>query len=466
MSLLKTISLLDSIDDKDKRLLLPYLKEKKGDSYTLLKFIAQQDKQKMEPNKIKQILLSTKSPVPFADDKSLRYALSNLNANIESYIATQELEKDKSLKAMLLKKYYATHGKEKYFLQFHRESEKVLQQSGLRDAAFYHEMYEHESQKLTYYYGNKPRNEKNNMEQVLESLDKFYLSKKLSLAAEVVNIRNVLKLDYQVFMIDEILSYLEKHPYRKEPCIAIYYYILRSLQDPDDEKPFDEIQQLLKLHRKKFGQLELLDIYQFLQNYFIKRINLGDKDSEKSLFENYKQMLSLGLLTLNGEMSQWNYKNISTIGLRLKEYDWVMQFISQHKRFLDADSANTAYAYNMANVLFRKEKFDDALKLLQQVNLTDVYYKLDARTMMMKIYYEMSYEESLLYMASSFKKFLSRDRLISPYQKEIYGKFIAVLRKMNRAKRSKRKSDALSKEVAADQRIAEYAWIKEKLNIA
>jgi len=58
-----------------------------------------------------------------------------------------------------------------------------------------------------------------NIEEVIENLDKFYLAKKLELGCAVQNLRNVLSLSYENTFQEEIAGLLRSHNYKKVPII-------------------------------------------------------------------------------------------------------------------------------------------------------------------------------------------------------------------------------------------------------
>lgn len=92
-------------------------------------------------------------------------------------------------------------------------------------------------------------------------------------------------------------------------------------------------------------------------------------------------------------MSQWDYKNIVYLGLRLEEYSWVKNFIIKYNEELDPKTRKNAMSYNMAYYHFFLNNYDETLTLLRSVEFSDVYYHLDSKSLLMKTYYELEETE-------------------------------------------------------------------------
>lgn len=397
------------------------------------------------------------------EDKRMRYLLSYLKECIEHFLVYNNIHNDKLLYQKQLATELLKRGLLVSFKQENTQSAEILSKNPLRDTEYFFNKYQQEHLKLNYIAQSQNRNEKNNMEEVMIHLDKFYLAKKLQLASEVINIKNILATNYNTFMLDEIIQYLHHHEYADEPAIQVYLLIIKTLQFPEQADNYFALEALLLKNIQLFSLKELYEIYQYLQNYCIKKINLGDVTYQRKLFENYQTQINNDILIFSGTISQWDYKNIVTIALRLQEYEWAESFILTYKEHLAPSQKENAFFYNYANVLFRKGQYDKSLKMLQKVNMTDVYYKLDTRSMLLKTYYELNEIETLIYHAQAFKKFLRRDQIISAYQKEIYTNMITYVMKMQKAKGIKSKIKLIKKEIEHASKTADLAWLKEAI---
>src|ERR1041385_8458610 len=147
------------------------------------------------------------------------------------------------------------------------------------------------------------RDEKSNIGETVEYLDRFYLARKLQLCCEIFNVKNVLAVDYKVFLLDEILSHLKNKSYSDTAVILIYFRILMTLLESENENHFSALRHLLKEHENKFTLPELREMYQYVLNYCIKKINLGNIHYQKTLFEIYKITIANKVLMSEGNLS-------------------------------------------------------------------------------------------------------------------------------------------------------------------
>ena len=130
-------------------------------------------------------------------------------------------------------------------------------------------------------------------------------------------------------------------------------------------------------------------------------------------FEIYQTLLEKGIIFKNGELLPWDYKNIVTLGLRLKEFEWIEGFIKNFNHKLPAKFQENALTYNLANLYFSQKRYDDVIRLLSTVEYKGLYYALDGRWLLLRTYYELQEMEAMESLVESFRIFLLRNKLLS-----------------------------------------------------
>jgi hypothetical protein len=396
-------------------------------------------------------------------DQKFRYLLSDLVLRLENFISRRGFEKDEKLFRQVLTKELASRKAVKAYNTHRLAFEEKKSNSPIRDVAYYQHCYESEFIHLAKATAGMKRDEKSNIGEVVEYLDRFYLARKLQLCCEIFNVKNVLAVDYSVFLLDEILSHLKNKSYSDTPVVIIYFRILMTLLESENENHFVTLRKLLKEHEGKFTLEELREMYQYVLNYCIKKINLGNIDWQKTLFEIYKVTIENKVLLSEGHLSHWDYKNIVTISLRLKENQWAKNFIEQNKKQLLPAERENAYRYNLANISFNSGEYSKCMKLLQQVEFSDVYYQLDSKSMLLKTYFELEETESFFYHASAFRVFLKRNKLVSDYQRTIYLNLIRYSSQLMRADGQQKKIGIIKKKIELNRNIADLNWLLSKI---
>ena len=83
--------------------------------------------------------------------------------------------------------------------------------------------------------------------------------------------------------------------------------------------------------------------------------------------------------------------------------------------------------YNLVDLYYYKKELGKALEYLHKVEYSDVFYALNSKEMLLKIYYEMNEEEALHNLLASFRIYLKRNKLISDNIRLPYQNFISLL---------------------------------------
>ena len=283
-------------------------------------------------------------------------------------------------------------------------------------------------------------------------------------SCELINRQKLVATDYEVRLLKEISDHLREHSYDDYPSITIYYQILMTFVENDNDEHFGKLKKLLEEHTDKFPLDEAKDIYAYAQNYTIRKINAGNKTYLREYFNLSKQALEKNLLMVDGYLSPWTYKNIVIAALRAGEFEWTEQFIKSYKNKLNEKFRINAFNYNMGYLLFFKGQYGEALKLINQVEFTDIFYALDSRTMLIKIYYQMDEWDPMQSAIEAFKVYLRRNKTLSENVKVLYTNFLKYIDKLSRlTKRDKSKLNELKEKIEETKQVADLGWLQQKV---
>jgi hypothetical protein len=261
---------------------------------------------------------------------------------------------------------------------------------------------------------------------------------------------------------------IEEQPQeRYSSAVITYENLLKALNDPSDEQAFFTTRDLLTLHWNLFRGNERRDLYLLALNYCIRKINEGQRHFMREAFELYRVGLENRALFEYGQVSRFTYKNTITAGLNLGEFDWVRTFIETYRIHLHPREQHSAYSYNLAVWCFWTHDHDQAMTLLRETDFADPLTNLDARSILLKVYYEKGYHDVLESHLDSFLTYLRRQNSIG-YQRENYQNLIKITRKMLREgsvkKLEETKKQALRDEIIATKALAERGWLLSQLD--
>ena len=245
--------------------------------------------------------------------------------------------------------------------------------------------------------------------------------------------------------------------------LRMYENLLEALRQPEQEAAFFTAKRLLEENWQRFRGNERRDLYLLALNFCIRKINNGQRAFMRDAFDLYRSGLENRALFEYEHLSRFTYKNAVTAGLNLHEYEWVRQFIEEYRAYLHPRERHSAYCYNLAVWHFWQPDYDQAMILLRETDFADPLTNLDARSILLRIYYERGYGEALESHLDSFMSYLRRQKNIG-YQRDNYLNLIRFTRKLLRTDDSDRAGKAaLREEIGQTAALAERAWLLEQL---
>ncbi|MEZ4953413.1 MAG: hypothetical protein R2825_07535 [Saprospiraceae bacterium] len=313
------------------------------------------------------------------------------------------------------------------------------------------------------------------LQQRQTTFDVFFVMEKLKDACELKQRNRLLKQEYQPSpLFEKIIEWLgnETISYPTYPSVEIFHTLYLLLNDGQSglyKKAID----LIKTYGYLLDNKELQTAYNVLQNFCIGQINFGKKEYLRKLFEIYQSQLEKDLLMMNNYLPEWHYKNIVTTGLRLDEHQWVIKFINKYQEKLQPEIKYNAFSYNLATYYYHLGQFDKVLKLLVQVEYTDLRYNLDAKSLLLRTYFDMEEEVALYSLSDAFRQYLKRNKEMTEFQKSGYYNLLKITRKIFKLKIdkgfiSKNKWEAvyasIKKELDKEATIFNHGWLVNKLS--
>lgn len=304
--------------------------------------------------------------------------------------------------------------------------------------------------------------------------DALFIKHKLKDSCELLLRSKYLKRKFEIStLLSDTLSEVSSHPnkYKPFPSISLYAKSFQLVSQAKDELYLEVFNQINENASRLDGD-DLKGLYSYLQNFCIAQINLGKEPFLRHLFDIYLSQLEKDLLLDDGLLPEWHYKNIVTTALRLNENGWVRKFLEEYKLRLPAEVAENAYSYNLATYYYHLNKLQDVLRLLVQVEYTDVRYNLDAKSLLLRTYYDLEEEEALLALCDSFRQYLKRNKSLTEFQKKGYVNLIRFARRLFKLKSNqgfipvqkwKKEKAKLETDIQAAKGVFNLKWLNDKM---
>jgi hypothetical protein len=212
------------------------------------------------------------------------------------------------------------------------------------------------------------------------------------------------------------------------------------------------------------------DIYIFASNYCIARVR-KESGYLKELMNLYRRVLENGIIYEKDEISEFDYKNIVTLGSATKEFDWTERFIEDNRDRLPAAKRDNAYALNKARFLYSLGRLEGAAQLLATVTDSDVVYHLARVILEVRIAYDQQDQEYALNLLETFRLYVRRNRKMSTKDKRSYINYTRFTKSLVNLKQQKdfmakeaysKKVGTLNTTVGEVEFLVERTWLLEE----
>ncbi len=456
-----TVDLLEiylALDKKELRDLKKFVRSpfhnQREDVILLFDYLAKQHPFTRPQRVRNEVIFAAVYPAKMYKAADFYHLCSYLKKVTEKYFLWCEKEQNET---RILAEIYRKKGLENQFKDKLKKAEKQLRDRTRRNADFHLQNFKLQEEKLEYF-GKRSRSNTDNLQPATDELTVFFISKKLQHACRALSQKSFAKVDFEQAFLEEIIHYAESKNYHRDvPAVAVYYAYYQSFTN--ENASFETLLNLVKKYNGIFPPQEMRDIYLMPINFGIKKFNQGKKHYLREVFGLYKQGMEYGIFLDNGSLSRFTYSNINSAALGLKEFAWAEQFLHKYKDFLDPKNRANVYQYNLAILYFRKPDYDKAIDLLQTVEFTDLLYNIEAKRMLLKIYFTLGADDALFSLLDSFKRFLQRQKELG-YHRESFLNLIRFTGRLlhlppgDKAARAK-----LAAEIEGTEEVADKGWL-------
>lgn len=403
-------------------------------------------------------------PQEVFSDAKLRQSIHFLLKSIESYLITKELQEDTIQAKMALVSIYRKRKLTKAFQKTINEVKDLQQKANFQNEQFFRNEYLIQQEQYLFLEGQKKRNIPMNLQEVSDALDTTFIADKLRQACLMLAHQKVYKTEYSIGLFQEIMQHIEDREYLNIPAISVYYYGYKAITEQDSTEYFENLRDQIRNNGHYFPPSEIKDIYLMAINYCIGKANTGRGDIFiRHTYELFKQGFENKVFVENGIISHYTFRNAVSAALRMKEYEWVNYFIHKFKPFLEETYQESLFLHSLARLKFESGQYEEAMKLLVATNFDDLLINLNAKTMLLKMYYELDETDALDYLLESMRTYIHRKKVMG-YHKENYKNIIRYAKKIAHVNPFNKKDvKALELEIQTANPLTEKDWLLKQL---
>jgi len=223
---------------------------------------------------------------------------------------------------------------------------------------------------------------------------------------------------------------------------------------------------LLLLHENVLDPAALRAFYTYLRSLCAWVANLFSDNEEirLTLFELYKDNLARGFLHYEGSLHPSTFGAVSLIAARVKQFDWLLDFIENHKHeIIGENESQDYYRFNKALYLFGIGRYSECLDFIP-ASTPSVGYLLHGKRLELKALYELR-SDLLSYRLDAFKMFLSRNsqKLLSDNERKIHIEFSNLLAQLTSfTPGDKKRAERLIHRIQEKKQTADWRWLLDK----
>lgn len=394
------------------------------------------------------------------DDLQMRRTMSEFLGVLEAYLTHEAWLESPSEQWLALAKTYRQRQLPGEATSYLNKAEQVLNTQPLRDARYSLDRYRLQEERLAQ---NPARDSALNLQEMTDELTRFFVAELLRNACSAASHSAIYRADYQLPYLDAILADCAAGRYDGVPLIRLYFHSYQCLSQPTANEHFFAYKNLLPDAARWLSKPELRDVLLFGINYSIRRSNMDAPDFLRELFDLYNLGLEQETFLENGLLSRFSYKNIVTAALKLGEIAWVEQFLEKYSPLLPPEFMEHYERFCRAKLCYQKGDYDQVQTLLHDLTFDDVLLELNARLLLLKIYFETSEWRLLEGFLTTFERFVGRKKMLA-YHAPNYRNIIQLASKLMLWKSGKRvfsaeELEALRLQITTAKPLTEREWL-------
>ena len=411
--------------------------------------------------------------LPF-DNKSFHRLTSQLLQLLHNFLIDDAWQEQKNERIVLLLEQLRNYKLEKHYRSTERQYQQQLSKSKINHSEYHENQYKFYRELDLQFVDQGGRAYNENLQLANDYLDHFFILEKLKMACDMANRNKVIQANYRWSIMEGIEQHLQLGIEHFPPIIQIYYAIFRMLTNAPDkaEEIYQEFRHLLNRYAKDFTKEDTMETYGYALNYAIGQINKKGAIYLSEALELYLYLVESEAIFVGGYLEPQEYKNIVTLGLRLKKYDWAETFIENYRTKLPADVRNNVYKYNLASLQHSRGDYSNALQTLHNVDFINPTYYLGTKIIQLKIFYELNETEALFSLVEACQSYLRRSNTIADYQKKSTANLMKFAKKLCKIKEQKNFVDKsktqvllekLKMDIQACSFVANRDWLTQNL---
>lgn len=249
----------------------------------------------------------------------------------------------------------------------------------------------------------------------------FLLSELLDLYLKLTVINNHFKMDFQLPLLDEVLSYIKKNEniLNNDPYLKIKYYKLLLFQE-SDEKYYFLIRDFLFDNLNNLSTNSMEDLLYTLINFALMKEYHSKHDFSKDLYILMSKYIEMGFYSQsNNDVIFLNYIKLCC---SLKKSILAEKFMKKYSHNLNSKEARDIINVSLATIYFSNKLYDKALTHSNLIKSQNWYFVINSKQISVMSLFELNRKDQINRVLVSFFNFLKKNpKTLSMFSKSALG---------------------------------------------
>lgn len=268
------------------------------------------------------------------------------------------------------------------------------------------------------------------------------------------------------FDIEKLMKTSAKEEDDEKYLVTLHYYWLKSVEEFENDDHYYRLKKYFNKILSNLNREEKHFLFCHFENYCVQKILSGNRKFREEGLEIYKSMLENNAYSFseNQYMQVLTFRNIIYYCEMLNETDWFKEFIEKYSDTLSPENRDNFRNYAYAKYYFMKKDFDNALTSVSRINHEFFLLKVDIKSILLQIYYELGNYEPAFSLVDSYKHFLANTKEISKLHRIRFNNFLKYYFELLKIKsgQNKESSSFIKSKINKEDEIISKKWLLKK----
>ncbi|HEY3251005.1 MAG TPA: hypothetical protein VGK25_07790, partial [Ignavibacteria bacterium] len=266
--------------------------------------------------------------------------------------------------------------------------------------------------------------------------------------------------------LDKVINYAKSNNYVYTYIMEMYYCSIMTVLKPAESSYFFRAKELYEANSHQFEAEEKNSWLTWLTNYCAFKINEGEDNYRKMLFEVNELHLKEIETSRKKDLGKIFYLQVFRNALSINEIEWGEKYIEKYTPYLKHSYQRSMRTLADAFLAFKLKNYDKVIENLGKVKFIDARDKFYVRSLSLRAYYELGEIPTLLYHIDSAKQFVSKNSSLGKSTRINFNIFLNFMSRFLQLSENNNKYELemLKKEILQDKSAINGIWLVEKID--